>query len=147
MLQYIKSHSILVNTDKENHSLSPCMCHYSHRDMKHIHLILIKAYKLRVLFFRTLIPTTLITCRSDKTRITLTCKWIRCIRYTSTMLITDIRRAYYIKNEEKYQLDLRYILWAFVKLVRNEKRRRILMNMKNDVKLGIDVIVERNNLI
>ncbi len=61
--------------------------------------------KLQVIFFHLFIlnKTTLITCRSEKTRITLTSKWIRCIRNTSTMLITYIRRAYYMKNEYEFK--------------------------------------------
>ena len=60
--------------------------------------------------------------------------------------------AYYIhpscilhlsKNVEKFGYNLLYIPCAFVKLLRNEKMIRILMNIKNDVKLLIDVIVKR----
>ena len=45
------------------------------------------------------------------------------------------------KNEEKSSYQLLYIPCAFVKLLKNKNIRRILMNIKNDVRLLIDVIV------
>ena len=54
--------------------------------------------------------TTLITSRSDETRIAFTSKRIGIIRNASTMLITNIRRAYYISKAFNKSIYLLYNL-------------------------------------
>jgi hypothetical protein len=111
---YIKSHSIPVNNDKETHFLGQYTCHYSHMDAKRIHLILI--IQTSYPFFTPIIfsSTTLITCRAEKTRITLTSKWTIKSLNTYTMLIAYIWRAHYFKNRYYFKYNELHSTHAYI---------------------------------